>query len=280
MENTLSVLLQDDKSKWYTVSEEKVVGPYSSKEVMIRIQSGDLNFGSFLWKSDFSGWKRIYEIENFLPLLPSAPSKVLLEEAKKIVGSKQQKNPPPPPTSGEVRIWYAFISDAQYGPFSNGEMMGMIEAGQINPDTYVWKKGFVNWEHAVHVPEWSAAVATGTKAIEFAKIAPMDKRNTPRTPFEAKILLTDGKEVGWAVCRDISIGGMQILIDHVPGEPGTELKLNVNSQGNIPKFACEGKIVRVLEDKRGFSFRFTKLPADAKAAIEEYIETSQMIESE
>ena len=90
-------------------------------------------------------------------------------------------------------------------------------------------------------------------------------------PFETKILLTDGKEVGWALCRDISVGGMQVLMDHSPGPAGTPLKLNVNPQANVPGFSCEGVVVRILEDGRGFSFRFTSLSNEAKSAIEKYI---------
>ena len=98
-----------------------------------------------------------------------------------------------------------------------------------------------------------------------------EKREAPRKPFEARILLTDGQEVGWALCRDISVGGMQMLMDHSPGDIGTSLKLNVSESVDIPSFTCQGQIVRVLEDGRGISFRFTSLPTEAKTAIEEYI---------
>ena len=64
---------------------------------------------------------------------------------------------------------------------------------------------------------------------------------------------------------------MQVLMDHSPGPAGTALKLNVNPQPNMPGFACEGVVVRILEDGRGFSFRFTSLSGDAKSAIEKYI---------
>ncbi|MGZ3686350.1 MAG: PilZ domain-containing protein, partial [Bdellovibrionota bacterium] len=62
-------------------------------------------------------------------------------------------------------------------------------------------------------------------------------------------------------------------MDHSPGPAGTPLKLNVNPQSNLPGFACEGVLVRILEDGRGFSFRFTSLSPEAKNAIEKYIGT-------
>ena len=76
-----------------------------------------------------------------------------------------------------------------------------------------------------------------------------------------------------AVCRDISIGGMQVLTDRVPGPVGSKLKLNVSpgDPSKVKGFVAEGEIVRVLEDGRGFSFRFRKITEEARRTIEKYI---------
>jgi c-di-GMP-binding flagellar brake protein YcgR len=90
----------------------------------------------------------------------------------------------------------------------------------------------------------------------------------------ARLFLSNDKEVVVAVCRDVSIGGMQVLTDHVPGEVGTVLKLNVSPAQDskaVKGFVAEGEIVRVLEDGRGFSFRFTRLSEDARKAIGAYV---------
>jgi hypothetical protein len=80
------------------------------------------------------------------------------------------------------------------------------------------------------------------------------------------------------VCRDISIGGMQVLTENIPGAAGTRLRMNISpssqeSGRKIEPFVAEGIVVRILEDGRGFSFRFEKLPEPAKQAIEAYFES-------
>jgi hypothetical protein len=262
MENTLNLLLQDTALKWYTVVNSKPVGPLSAKEIVQRIQAHELNFASHVWKEGFTGWTRIYDVIDFKPLLPTEPSASFIAEIQK----STQASPPPlaPKQKQELRTWYIYLDEANYGPVSDPEVLSMIQSGRITPSTYMWQKGFKDWQMAKDIEVWAAAVG-GKKA------ASADKRATPRKPFETKILLTDGKEVGWALCRDISVGGMQVLMDHAPGPAGTELKLNVNPQGNMPGFACEGTIVRILEDGRGFSFRFSALTEEALAAIEKYI---------
>lgn len=263
MENTLNLLMKDTALKWYTVVNSRPAGPLSAKEIVQRIQSGELGFASHVWKEGFNGWTRIYDVIDFKPLLPAEPSASVIAEIQK----STQASPPPlsPKQKEELRTWYVYLDETNYGPISDREVDMLIQSGRVSGATYMWQKGFPDWQQASTIPAWQKQVSGG-KSEKKA-----DKRSAPRKPFETKVILTDGKEVGWALCRDISVGGMQVLMDRAPGPVGTQLKLNVNTRGNVQGFTCEGTIVRILEDGRGFSFRFTHLSADAKSAIEKYI---------
>ena len=85
--------------------------------------------------------------------------------------------------------------------------------------------------------------------------------------------MTNESELVTGMCRDISIGGMQVLTDEVPGEVGTKIRLHVEppKDSGLKAFVAEGTVVRILEDRRGFSFRFSKLSDEAKKSIESYI---------
>ena len=77
------------------------------------------------------------------------------------------------------------------------------------------------------------------------------------------------------MARDISIGGMQVLSDFLPSKVGSRLKLNISppeptSAAFVP-FVAEGLVVRILEDRRGFSFRFDELSANARQIIERIV---------
>ena len=91
-------------------------------------------------------------------------------------------------------------------------------------------------------------------------------------------MLSSQKSVFVGVCRDISLGGMQVLTDQVPGPVGTKVHLNVSpvdgATRSIAAFTASGVIVRVLEDGRGFSFRFEALADQAKRTIEQFIAAS------
>ena len=87
--------------------------------------------------------------------------------------------------------------------------------------------------------------------------------------------MAQGNDVGVGVCRDISVGGMQVLTDQIPSAIGKKIKLNVSAPGQIEPFVAEGVVVRILEDDRGFSFRFEKLSAQSRDSIEKYIQTNR-----
>ena len=102
--------------------------------------------------------------------------------------------------------------------------------------------------------------------------APVDYGIRERKPFVARMLFHDNSEVYEGACRDISVGGMQILVSDFPGEVGEEIALNVHPENGEYCFVAAGKIVRFLDGKQGFSFRFTELSDDAKKVIENYVD--------
>lgn len=272
MENTLNLLLQDSQAKWFILGGAKAQGPLSGKEIAMRVQSGNLGFGSHVWKQGWSNWQRLYDVEDFKCLLPAEPPASVLQEL--LQSLKPAPTPPPVKQREEPRSWYVHQDESQYGPFTIGELKSMLECQRIGAQTYVWKQGMAEWHVMSAMPEFKDMIVNSpTLTAENKKDQRADKRKAPRKPFAAKVILTDGKEIGWALCRDISVGGMQVLMDQSPGGVGTNLKINVNAAGDVPSFACEGVIVRLLEDGRGFSYRFMGLPDSAKAAIEKYIQS-------
>ena len=89
----------------------------------------------------------------------------------------------------------------------------------------------------------------------------------------AQVYVTNQAELATGICRDISVGGMQLLTDKIPGAVGSSIHLNVTppKDSGLKPFVAEGLIVRILEDQRGFAFRFTQISNEAKQSIESYI---------
>lgn len=74
------------------------------------------------------------------------------------------------------------------------------------------------------------------------------------------------------MCRDISIVGMQVLMDDFQGSTGDRISINVHPENSDYHFTAAGVVVRLLEGNSGFSFRFQGLSDEARNSIEKYLQ--------
>lgn len=267
MENTGDLLFDKKSKKYFLVQNGKAHGPLTAQDIFSQIQSHQASLVDFLFCEPWTDYKRIYEVEPFSELLPAKPAQSTIARlTTKPAASNPKPTLPPPQTAIS---YYLYYNRSQYGPFSLAELEHVLNSHKITDSVYLWCAGWSEWKNIRELPEFAKLLPSAAK-----KPSAQERRRSPRKPLVAKLFLSNDKDVVIAVCRDISIGGMQVLTDRIPGEVGQTLKLNVSPADakKVKGFVAEGEIVRILEDRRGFSFRFTKLSTDAKNAIVEYLE--------
>ena len=302
MKNTGKVFFGEDVPQWYVAQGESWQGPLTAADVYQKVLNQEITWAHFVWKPGQAGWERICDIKTFQGAVPPVPTKGLKEEVKEAVKEAakplvRQAKGVPPFVSREkdlVKSWFLHHQDSQYGPYSVAEIGRFVQSGKVVPGVFAWEDGMENWEKVEKISVFGPFFAEKTAATQ-RKIPPpapasatrrrsgsgpkprSELRNTPRRPLVAKIMMSKGDQLVTAICQDISIGGLQVLTDRVPGPVGTHIKMNVSavikkgSRTKIEPFVAEGVIVRILEDGQGFSFRFEKLTESAKKAIEAYI---------
>lgn len=272
MENTGSMLFKDDSPKWYVAQGSSWVGPMKASEVFAKLEKGELTPAHYILEKGQKSWKRIVEVVEFQPTMPPPPPPEFTEE----VSSSQIKKPPQPKPVPQEKIWYVYSGDSQLGPFSVEEVQRSLEIGSIAAHSQVWKDGMKDWEPISDQPEFKTVkkAPPPPKPSTPPAVKKQDKRTSFRKPLVARIIMANKEKIVLGICRDISLGGMQVLTEQVPGGVGTTIKMNISPPQGLKAFVAEGEIVRVLEDGRGFSFRFKKLAPDAKKAIEKYIASS------
>jgi hypothetical protein len=69
--------MSETDKRWYLPNDETLhaEGPYSSSEIIARLQSGTLKADSFIFKEDFRqiGWQRIFQVAEFANVLVTRP---------------------------------------------------------------------------------------------------------------------------------------------------------------------------------------------------------------
>ncbi len=266
MGNSKNSLFKNDCYNWYVALEDRVVGPIDSMSVYEKIISNEITWAHYIQKEGSSEWSRICEIPVFQEEAPRQPSQ---GAAVKVRVYKKG-----------IRIWYLHYEHSQWGPFSTEEVKDLLKKAKKVQQIFGWKVGMENWEILDQIEEFR---------LEFPQIdssTQNDKRKSPRRPLVAKILMTNNQTVIVGVCRDISIGGLQVLSETVPGKVGARLKMNISpsmskfgrrsgiqSGGMVEPIVAEGVIIRILEGGCGFSFRFENLSERTKQVIETYVQS-------
>jgi hypothetical protein len=237
-------------------------------EVYQKLVHHEFSWVNFCYRESEGHWVRLNELMVLKAMQPSMPK------------SKPTIAPPPMPKSEDHFKWFLYQNDNQTGPYATSELKRLISSGQILEQAHVWRDGFENWTYVKDVKELYSQVAASVgvppvPTIPSKKLEELkpEKRQMPRKPLVAQVYMTNQSDLSTGICRDISIGGMQLLTDQIPGEVGSQLRINVipPKDSGMKAFVAEGVIVRVLEDSRGFAFRFTKIDEESKKAIESYI---------
>lgn len=73
----------------------------------------------------------------------------------------QQTQMTPPPMPGTNVSYMVVVGGQQYGPYNMQQLQQLVQNGQMNNQTYVWKQGMANWELAANVPELACLFGVG-----------------------------------------------------------------------------------------------------------------------
>ncbi len=62
----------------------------------------------------------------------------------------------------EIAQWFYVGHYGQLGPLTYDQMVELVQDGVIGRETYVWKNGMTQWEHALTVPDLRTSFAAET----------------------------------------------------------------------------------------------------------------------
>ncbi len=254
---------------WYYVQNKNRHGPVAIEVIERMISKSELNPDDFVWKKGFEGWKKIREVEDFsrttappaqatpeLPAMPRAKREVRLGE----LGSDENII--------YIRVGVDRNAPAtEYGPYSVSLLRRLFKEKRINGKTEIFVKGSDDYLLLADVVDFQEIFEEVPPVIKES-----DRRTNARKPFIARLFIQNNKNFYEGICRDISIGGMQVLVDDFRGASNDRITINAHPENSEYHFVASGVVVRILEGNSGFSFRFHGLSDEAKRAIEKYLQ--------
>lgn len=247
---------------WYYVEKGQRQGPIPEESLLEKLKTKVLSENDYVWKKGFDNWKKVKDIgelqaavvtiqeESKIPELQFNIQNINRDENLFLIKTGADR-------TGESK---------EYGPFSLNMLIQLYKDKRVNGKTLVFAPGMKEWMFLAEIPTYQTLFEELPPPI-----AEQDRRTYKRKPFLARMFFHDTKKVYEGVCRDISVGGMQVLVADFPGKPGDKISLNVHPENSDFHFVASGKIVRVLDEQGGFSFRFIDLGQEALTAISSYI---------
>lgn len=243
-------------TQWFYVEDNDKHGPIEESVLIQMIREKKLTEGHYVWSNGLgSNWKKLYELEEF---------KKYFKEGE-IPFDWHQVDP-------DEKIFFIMTGkdrnskETLYGPYSINIIARLYKEKRINGRSYIWCSSMKNWEILADIAIFEEAFSEKPPKIED-----IERRANPRKPFIARMLFHDNEKLYEGICRDISMGGMQVLVSDFPGGTGDKISFNVHPDNSNYHFVASGEIVRILDGGQGFSFRFTELTDEAKQAINNYI---------
>lgn len=261
-------------SSWYYVRGSDRIGPVEESELAQLFAAGTLDAESYVWTKGFDNWQRAKSVDSLQSLLTKKTSSAGIPNVTPPksdrpvldVGSLPEDRP-----CVTIKIGYdRGADDVEYGPYSIAQLRRAYKENRINGKTFIYVPGMENWQFLAETALYDRITSDMPPII-----ADSERRMHIRRPFVARLLFHDRQEVYEGVCRDISVGGLQVLVANFPCKSGDEVKMNVHPDNGAQSFTATGKIVRVLEGGQGFSLRFHNLNEQTTAAIQAYLDQAR-----
>jgi hypothetical protein len=99
-------------------------------------------------------------------------------------GGAIDSTPPSAPAaagSGAPGDWYVAVRDQQVGPLTDGEVKDRWEAGEVGPDSLVWRSGMADWKPLSAVPALAEALSPIPRAAARPSAEPPSTASVPVT---------------------------------------------------------------------------------------------------
>ena len=258
--------------EWYYVEGNERIGPIDESSLESLIRSGKLKEENFVWKKGYDNWKKISEVNELhvyldsevkieAESLPSLPSETGIDWENLSLDEKM--------FTIKVGRDRGSSEEVEYGPYSLNVLKKAFDENRVNGKTYVFVKGLANWMFLADLPVFEKVFSS-----DVPEIKEEDRRKHVRKPFVARVFFHDDETFFEGICRDISVGGLQLLVGEFPGSVGDKISLNVHPDNSDYNFTASARIVRKLEGNQGVSLRFDALSDEASKSISSYITQS------
>lgn len=239
-------------------------GPWTVDEIAEKLTQKSLMWNDYIYDEKNNDWILLLEFPLFTNLFNSS-----FKTPIKSANLKRVQNDPV-----RDRSWYILKQENNYGPFSQLEMIQMLQSKTLFEFDFIWRHGLDSWKRLAEVTEY--APDRIKEIFETMKNTPQStdkeiffRRKHARAQYGSSLLLHDRKKLFKAESFEISSGGAGFIAHDVQFELEKQLYLHFKPSDQVPAFNAICKVVNRVGEKYGV--QFLHVSAAAKDKISKFI---------
>ena len=243
-------------------------GPWTIGEISERLNEKNLMWNDYIYDEKNNDWILLLES----PLFTSLFNASFLSPIKANPNQRVQNDPV------RDRSWYILKQENNYGPFSQLEMIQMLQSKTLFEFDFIWRHGLDSWKRLAEVSEYTPERIK--QIFEAMKTTPTTtdkeiffRRKHARAQYGSSLLLHDRKKLFKAESFEISAGGAGFEAPEVQFELEKQLYLHFKPSDQVPAFNAICKVVNRAGTKYGV--QFLHVSAAAKEKIAKFTNTAK-----
>lgn len=262
-------------AKQYYISNNGVQhGPFSYEVVHEKIDAKEHQWTDYIYDESVGDWMLLLEHPDFSaklsqrhPAPSSVPSTVPDENVVKLNEMTMDRG------------WFILREGNNYGPFSQIEVIQMLQEKSLFEHDFIFHEKFNSWLCVAEVEDFSPENIRKVRDAGEAKISEVFfRRRHARASYGASLIVHNNLRVFRGKSLEISAGGAGILIESSELQPGQSLFLHFQPGEGVPPFNAVCQVVSKQFVREGassnepvkYGVKFTTLSQSVRDSIKTY----------
>jgi hypothetical protein len=252
--------------QYYLSNNGTHIGPFSHETVLKKIESKEHQWTDYVFDEGIGEWLMLLEHPEFSMKLSDKPA----DRPKEATDLKDQM---------KDKEWFILKEGNNYGPFSQLELVQMLQEKTLFEHDYIWHAKLPAWKRVAEVEEVTPdniRVMKTSMEMDLSEI--FFRRRHARASYGASLIVHNNKSVFRGQALEISAGGAGVLIDNPNLQPGQSLFLHFQPGNGVPPFNAVCQIVSkqfvkdapVGEEPIKYGVKFTTLSQSVRESIRNF----------
>ncbi|XGC80184.1 GYF domain-containing protein [Bdellovibrio bacteriovorus] len=252
--------------QYYLSNNGTHIGPFGFETILKKIESKEHQWTDYIFDESIGEWLMLLEHPEFSAKLAQKPAMAPQTAPTELKSQVKDKE------------WFILKEGNNYGPFSQAELIQMLQEKALFEYDYIWHAKLPAWKRVAEVEDFSASSIRALKNSKDADLSEIFfRRRHARAAYGASLIVHNNKTVFRGQALEISAGGAGVLIDSANLQPGQSLFLHFQPGNGVPPFNAVCQVVSKQfvassgeSESVKYGVKFTNLSQSVRESIKNF----------